>query len=170
MISMRGRLAGSGLRLPRRLTDATTSSASASASAGAAAGASISSSASLNMANCGESASSGLRSDLGQNSLWRSRATCSCSCATFPSANSSICFSTTGSSGRLTAPDFMAPDYTGSGHVPRRQDVMWAFAPQIDAVEKQVQLVDRQLNSFITGIGFGLAARSLQTLEPEAEA
>jgi len=76
MTSTRGRLAGNGLRLPRRFTGATTSSASA----GAADSASISSSASLNMANCGESVSSGLRSDLGENNLWRSRATCSCNC------------------------------------------------------------------------------------------
>lgn len=119
--STRGRFAGSGLRLPRRLTGATISSVSASASSASAAGASTSSSASLNMANCGESASSGLRSDLGENSLWRSRATCSCNCRI-------RALSKTGSSGRESAPNFMAPDYTGSGHVTRRQNLMRTIA------------------------------------------
>src|SRR5690606_37637775 len=135
-----------------------------------AAGCSTSSSASLNMASCGESASSGLRSDLGENSLWRSRATCSWSCATFPCANSSICLSRTGSSGRVSGAGIMAPDYTGSGNETRRQDAVRAVAPQVNAVEQPVQFIDRQLDGRVPGIGLGLETLGLQPLEPQADA
>src|SRR5690606_14270584 len=131
---------------------------------------STSSSASLNMASCGESASSGLRSDLGANSLWRSRATCSSSCATFPCANSSICLSRTGSSGSVSGAGIMAPDYTGSGNETRCQDAVRAVAPEINAVEQPVQFIDRQLDGLVPGIGLGLETLGFQTLEPQAEA
>src|SRR5690606_15076694 len=158
--STRGRLAGNGLRLPRRLIGATTSSASASA--GSAVGSSTSSSASLNMASCGESASSGLRSDLGENSLWRSRATCSCNCST-------KALSRTGSLGRLSAPNFLALDYTGSGHEPRRQYLVRTIAPQVNSVEQPVQFVNRQFDGLVACIGLGLEALGFQSLEPQAE-
>src|SRR5690606_21043840 len=113
--------------------------------------------------SCGESASSGLRSDLGENSLWRSRATCSCNCRT-------NALSRMGSSGRLSAPDFMAPDYTGSGHEARRQYLVRPVTPQVDAVEQPVQLIDSQFDGLVASIGLGLETLGFQALEPQAEA
>jgi len=55
----------------------------------------------------------------------------------------------------------MAVDYTGSGHVTRRQDLMRAVSPEVDAVEQPVQFVDRQLDGLIAGIGLGLEALGL---------
>ncbi|GEM_PF-2623521 len=63
----------------------------------------------------------------------------------------------------------MAVVYTSSGYETRRQNLVWTVAPQVDAVEQPVQLVDRQLDGFVTGIGLGLETLGLQALEPEAE-
>lgn len=64
----------------------------------------------------------------------------------------------------------MAVDYTGSGHETRRQYLVRTVAPQVDAVEQPVQLIDRQLDGLVAGIGLGLEAFGFQTLEPQAEA
>src|SRR5690606_38795891 len=85
-------------------------------------------------------------------------------------ASSSKCLSRIGSSGRDSGTAIMAVDYTGSGYEARRQYLVRAITPQVDAVEQPVQLIDRQLNGLVTGIGFGLEALGFQTLEPQAEA
>jgi hypothetical protein len=64
----------------------------------------------------------------------------------------------------------MAPDYTGSEHEARRQYLVWAVTPQVDAIKQPVQFVDRQLDGLIPGIGLGLEALGFQALEPQAEA
>src|SRR5690606_10341634 len=123
---------------------------------------SSSSSASLKMVSCGESASSRLRSDLGENSLWRSRATCFCNCRT-------RALSRTGSSGRESAPDFMAPDYTGSAHKTRGQYLVWLVPPEVETGQQLIQFPHRQHDGPVS-IGLGLETLGLQTLEPQTEA
>src|SRR5690606_22278483 len=85
-------------------------------------------------------------------------------------ASSSKCLSRIGSSGRDSGTAIMAVDYTGSGHEARRQYLVRAVTPQVDAVEQPVQFVDRQFDGFVTRIGFGLEALGFQSLEPQAEA
>lgn len=85
-------------------------------------------------------------------------------------ASSSKCLSRIGSSGRGAGTAIMAVDYTGSGHETRRQYLVRTVAPQVDAVEQPVQLIDRQLDGLVAGIGLGLEAFGFQTLEPQAEA
>ncbi len=118
MTSTRGSSAGSGLRLPRRLVGATTSSSISSAEASGAASARLS--ASLNISNCGESGSA-LCSDLRPNRRWISSAFCSRRCSICPSltsislsfadtcscSDSRSCFSKMGSSGRGSGTEIM---------------------------------------------------------------
>jgi hypothetical protein len=63
----------------------------------------------------------------------------------------------------------MAPDYTGSGHEARRQYPVRPVTPQVDAVEQPVQLIDRQFDDLVAGIGLGLETLGFQSFEPETE-
>ena len=113
--STRGNSAGSGLRLPRRLTGATTSSSISSAVVSGAA--SVRLSASLKISNCGESGSA-VCSDLRPNRRWISSAFCSRRCSICPSlslanfcaedsTSASNCLSAAGSSGRGSGTEIM---------------------------------------------------------------
>jgi hypothetical protein len=77
--------------------------------------------------------------------------------------------SRTGTSGRVSAADFKALDYTGSGHEARPPNLVRTVAPQVDAVEQPVQFIHRQLNGLVTGIRPGLEPLGLQPLEPQTE-